>query len=1093
MAIQVVTTVNNITDNTFLLGTTALESPFYPSRNVAPAGSTSLIGITEYQFSGATGLRFGNGATTVFGKPKLKAGRSDVLTSANAPFFWSEVIEVNGNNQTGTTITIDSTSTIFNNQLAGLTFTIIDGSEFTVVSNTPTQMTISPAATAGQLDDDMDIFPARYYQNPQTPVDVESDGSVIQIEERVAIRITGAQPSPSSTSAGLIQGDNTCRPIFYGVDFFFDGYTESINPVGDGSDGTLVEAGPQFYDCNFYFPNVVATTNTFARMNGFNYVVRGLNVVDSDDRGGFEIAAPPVVPSNNLTVNLPNFNMFGDRAFLWFVSGGTADRDRRYGYRGLSAPSGCVFGGGGGGTFDADRGVTLVNPSGSPIPWTTGTTTNTSDNIPILSVQSIDALFNRSPVGGGSTWQTVTINFDAPGYQLRVRRNEVNNWQFRNDRLQMVTFNGVTKNSNGSLAATTTNNVIPSLGTGTRPTTQSATTNNFSYVDYPGDEVVVFDGFDQEVSGTSIDIAVPVWHHIPRTASGQTPTIMQFFRWNVFAIHRDRGITDVIDLNFLPNEYANAGSVTAPIIGSGNNLEIDLSSALDNISDSEVSGTVINPTSTRSTTDVELYNQIKTYQLQRDSNNNYDSSRVNSEFTVVRDNAGVADLGVLDLNQNTTNLQRLVQGVSLTTASGAYTDGAIAVRNGVMSPTTDILDWTTTGNIDARVFSSNISDRNLTCAALTNVGSSSGSGVVTAQQITFLAGQNNITIEGVDLSAIPTQGSSSWASSAGQTIVLDEVATGFFTAAEIVAINSVPAMLGVLRGTGFGQTFTHENQTGTWAVRNVTNDAWEVAPTRFTRGTTLNSFTADTLGNNDEYIIYWKRDSDDNNGFLGTVGIPVNGATYTVTLPQETLVSPRGVDILYTPSSSITLSGGVTTAFPTVTNTGTGANTLLNIAYRSRANSGITYSRNANVDKYLLAQATNTVNYIEVMGRRELTTDYVAFGAQDSRVNDNICRFNTDFTGEQQELVGLRNINGNDFDSTAITQITGTDSSSNAISFPSVVIIPNPVGLTVGEAQVAAEAALEQNNIATDQDVANAGITGVVSRNGNILTPDLTQ
>ena len=322
----------------------------------------------------------------------------------------------------------------------------------------------------------------------------------------------------------------------------------------------------------------------------------------------------------------------------------------------------------------------------------------------------------------------------------------------------------------------------------------------------------------------------------------------------------------------------------------------------------------------------------------------------------------------------------------------------------------------------------------------------------------------------------------------GGTVVinLDESSTNVTDNSWVTAVNAL---------TGFtvnvsvpSQQYTHEDQTGTWGVWNLTDSAWEDSPVRYTAGGTPNTFMSDSL-DTDVYLLYWKRDSGTDAGFFGTQVVGFEPSSISAAGTEITISSVRGSAALYSPNSAITLSGGVTSAFPDTSIEGTGSASQLVISYRSRANAGITYNRNADVDKYLIAQATNEVDYIDVMGQRGLRADYITFGASDTRIDDLAVILDTAFVGESQEASAITDENGDEFPAASIRRFSGTLASGDPFTCASVIIYGNPAGLTPTEL----DRAFLNNNIATDQDVANAALAGVVSRDGSILPPDLTQ
>ena len=88
-----------------------LTGPFYPSRNVITTGTGNGFGITTYIFEGPVGgLRFANGATTVFGRPRVAstAAAGAPITNTNAPYLWSVANSIYEENFDSTIVDINS-------------------------------------------------------------------------------------------------------------------------------------------------------------------------------------------------------------------------------------------------------------------------------------------------------------------------------------------------------------------------------------------------------------------------------------------------------------------------------------------------------------------------------------------------------------------------------------------------------------------------------------------------------------------------------------------------------------------------------------------------------------------------------------------------------------------------------------------------------------------------------------------------------------------------------------------------------------------------------------------------------------------------
>ena len=498
-----------------------------------------------------------------------------------------------------------------------------------------------------------------YVENENSIVASNADGTVVGIEERVTIVISGNNPSNET----LFAGDDTCRPIFYGVDFVLDGYSNA-NVLGVAITGANVEAAPQFYDCRVFHTN----TNGVHRYQAFNYLVRGLQLISTNDNGAvYEAGAPPKVPAIGLSFIVPNFLTWGNRAALAFVNAAGGDAANRYVTNGIAAPAFPLYRGNAGAQVSPNRGAIHVNPVPSPVPWTLTTAAgNTDDVIPFLSFRTVDV---DHVLGGGSSMeaQRVAFTFDQAGYTLRVRRAEVEVWNWRDTEPVNVQYAGLTKASNGSLTRLTSsgaNNTTPRMVDG-QPTVEDNTTQNLSYVDSTQVDNVVFQGYDVTVAGTDTVITLPVSHQIQiggASGSNNNDTVVKFYRWEIWAIHPQRGITQVMEYDFTPeNQNANHGT--------GTDIEVNVVTPLDPLYTSDRDVT----TAGAITDGAYLHDAAKKYQVVRADATAYSATHINSDVPIVTSTGTLTDFGNRQITLDTTTSNRVVSSTDDSSATAGIT------------------------------------------------------------------------------------------------------------------------------------------------------------------------------------------------------------------------------------------------------------------------------------------------------------------------------------------------------------------------------------------------------------------------------------
>ena len=605
-----------------------IESPFYPSRDISNTPTPALLGVTEIQMpAAALSTVFVAGCQMVFGRPQFKATLTSqpTLTNANGPYTFDT--------------SADTWSENFTN----------------------------------------------------TPVEVDSRGNLVGLTEGIRITVLGAVTGENP----IIRGDDTCQPIFYGVSWDLRGLAASnFNFVGGTTFVSDVDAAPQFYDNYVYVANNAG--DRFRRFLGTNYIIRGMQMTNPNTGGSsFEFFGSPQIGASGLGV-VHNFNQWGARAALIGVETGgrTAqfDAQNRFYFDTPRFPCLPIWYGNGGGTrtYNPDRGITYRNPVPAPVPWTRGSATGT---IPVMGTQSVDvnaSVTERTGAGSAATFQTLNIILDAPGYTLRVRKEETEVWNWGRTGGSNVTYGGETRTSNG-LYTYQSNHVTATLGNGNRPvgaeTTSTSGDGNptenavadateaprLTYVDYRGDETIVWAGLDVEKSTSSFSIAVLASHQLSRDFKGIAPAAAptgnppaailgtKFFRYSIWAQHDERGTTDVVTLDFTPEGWNASGALTAGL-GLGNEIDIELSSALDVLYDAE---SPVDPSLTLPlTTTQEMYNAVKTFNRTRGVTTAYDPLHLNTDVSILDDPVGnLMDVGDADINIQRTVTTTIPEGV----------------------------------------------------------------------------------------------------------------------------------------------------------------------------------------------------------------------------------------------------------------------------------------------------------------------------------------------------------------------------------------------------------------------------------------------
>ena len=567
--------------------------------NIYPSnGTAGVANNDEYNFSATDGITFGNNAACILGKP-----------------------------------------------------TVVDG---TTLSADTLDITNSPYMWNG----------TRYVTNPNSIIQV-TDGEY-NIEERVTVRKGGSW----SQNENFFEGNDTCRPVFYGVDWKIDS-PNHVNWIGNNNAYTA--AAPVFIDNTI---EMLGQTGFAFRLRGDNFVIDGLTWTSMATTGApaMEFATPPKVAPRGLVIAHPRLTDLSARTALAFLNNGTnnasGDPDNRFVFEALDAPNFPVYFGGSNAFSSSGRGAAMINSLGSPVPFDSATsnpdatTSGTNVNVQLNSRDIPHVL------GGGQLgqFQRVNVTFDAPGYTLRIRRVGVESYT-HGDFDASVFYKGGTKTSNGGLNRATTNydSTTPSLGAAANSTVQSDANGTIDWdfvTDAAFDGTFRGEGYDVEVAGTEASIVLPAYMQLQIASSGTGgrtfPTI--FFGWEIYAIHADRGITQVETLSFLPDTFDTR-------YGDGQDVEITFATPEDALytSDRDIS------TAGSITDGAYLHDAVKKYEVERNSATDYDTSHLNSEIQVVTSTGTESDFGSRNVVFNPASGNRVVSSADISSTTAAIT------------------------------------------------------------------------------------------------------------------------------------------------------------------------------------------------------------------------------------------------------------------------------------------------------------------------------------------------------------------------------------------------------------------------------------
>ena len=497
----------------------------------------------------------------------------------------------------------------------------------------------------------------QYVANPNSIIQV-TDGEY-NIEERVSVRW-----AVITQNSNLFNGNDTCRPVFYGVDWYIDGPNHT-NWIGNSNAYTA--AAPIFIDNTI---SMLGQTGFAFRLRGDKYIIDGLTWTSMATTGApaMEFATPPLVAPRGLVIAHPRLTDLGARTALAFLNNGTADAtgdpENRFVFEGLDAPNFPVYFGGSNAFASPGRGAAMINSLGSPVPFDSATTspdaTTSGTNVNIqLNSRDIPHVLGGGQLG---QFQRVNINFDAPGYTLRIRRTGVESYT-HGDFDASVFYKGGTKTSNGGLNRVASNfdSTTSTLGAAANSSTQSEPDGTIGW-DFVTDAAFAGtfrgEGFDAEVAGTEMSVVLPAYMQLQIAASGlggrTFPTL--FFGWEIYAVHEERGITQVETLSFLPDTFDTR-------YGNGQDIEINFSTDADALytSDRDIS-------SAGAITDsAYLHDAVKDYQVERNSATAYDASHLNSEIQVATSTGTLTDFTNLDVTLDDTTGNRVVQAQQLDT------------------------------------------------------------------------------------------------------------------------------------------------------------------------------------------------------------------------------------------------------------------------------------------------------------------------------------------------------------------------------------------------------------------------------------------
>ena len=540
-------------------------------------------------------------------------------------------------------------------------------------------------------------------------------------------------------NASLIKGEETCQPVFIGVDILLQSITAQFNLIGLATAGAAVKAAASFYNCTiWHFSNAPYPIRMYAQ----NTIIRGLTINNLHTGAGtLEFGAPLKLPPVGFKV-ISNFNSAQKTALSTAMNfGGRTEADdakARYPWYGLEVINYDTYAG-----FpiyySIKRGGFLIDAIGSLMPYRVETTGDISATSPtvrlppmntVIANSAAEAPFNvrRTKAGSAVALKTVKITFDESGYTLRVRRTKISTWTRR---VETKTVAHGSKNiaSNGGVQKTASADMdtsVQTLGNGTKTEEFSTAnkTNDFTCINedvFLFGEELVSRGLDKVVSGTEITLLLPIQCEQGRNTGTTQPTDgagtnyepdVYFYEYEIWAQKDNKIVGSTRKISFTPDDLDAS-------VESGEIIELDLSLVVDGgfVSYRDLDSAGAAPQDLQG-----VYDCIKVYERLRDSNTDYDVSHTMSDVTVLPGSNGVDNATFFRIGRP--NLERATTGRLVTqNSTTVFVRTSLSFSNPL--PQTAIISKVAiqaTGNIDMDVFAS-VVNLQISAHTLTNLPS----------------------------------------------------------------------------------------------------------------------------------------------------------------------------------------------------------------------------------------------------------------------------------------------------------------------------------------------------------------------------------
>ena len=614
-----------------------------------------------------------------------------------------------------------------------------------VSSDFPPYITDSFAVTTIGGNDDPTIATGSWSQtgtlivnswvlNSSSIVPLNTEGYVTN-DTDMTVRVLRQYDSDSGDGLNftMIQSDDTaCAPVFYGVNFCFDTTqaTPNMNLIGQanssvtGSDGQAIA---QLYNCA-----VTMLGSSDFRFLGDRYLLNGLDYTSYGTAGTLVFGKASIFAPRGIKYSLPNVTNLRNRTGTVHCEGGSVtanDKDYTYVFENPSMPnfstfvpiSGLV-------NADEDVGLLPINATDCPpIPYANlpaNLLGSVTKPIPLGTRDTSFITYQRTMNNAAVFCQRVKIATPTrPGqndkWTFRVIKSATNTLLQDRSEAKTVLWQGNSRTSNGALvtsANTTFNTTTEYFGTSGDPVitnTAGNGTRNLKVLQTANDnnllesnDVPVYFSFDGDGTGQVTNLILPTHSGLPFPSFSTTETDQNYFFYSYKIIaQNDYFGTKVFNITFDPLD---SNFPTGMGEEGWNNLEL---SANDVALDSAFV-TPFDLSADAFLNFQQIYDGLKTFQRERDSDTAYASSHRTSDATF---------LTRTDKEFHTIepNWSRILTGRAVQT--DGTTLGLKTVNSFAAGSLTNVDSVTITGNMDMEIFRANSLGLIINCATATNL------------------------------------------------------------------------------------------------------------------------------------------------------------------------------------------------------------------------------------------------------------------------------------------------------------------------------------------------------------------------------------